>query len=78
MLKSSGGGVGVFERRDLGRLAAQLAAIGGKFILSINGTVGAREVFSPFQVEEVGTTCTLGTAGGGAKRVMELIVRSFA
>lgn len=30
--------------------------------------IGAREVFGRFAIEEVGTTCTVGTAHGGGKR----------
>ncbi len=69
-------GEGVFARADFERLADQLSGIDGQFVLSINGTPGAREVFGRFQVDDVETTYTIGTAGGGGKRVGELIVRS--
>lgn len=65
-------GDGVFERADFERLADQLAVIKGRFILSINDTPGAREVFKRFQFEEAETTYTVGAAG--SKRVSELIV----
>lgn len=68
-------GEGVFARADFERLANQLTGISGQFVLSINGTPGAREVFGQFAIEEVETTYTIGTAGGGGKRVGELIVR---
>lgn len=68
-------GAGTFERADFERMSQILAAIEGQFILSINATDGAREVFGRFDVEEVGTTYTLGTAHGGGKAVTELIVR---
>lgn len=69
-------GAGVFEQADFARLADQLAQISGRFILSINATAGAREVFGRFDVEEVETTYTIGTATAGeGKRVGELIVR---
>lgn len=68
-----------FARADFERLAEQLATIAGKFVLSINATDGSREVFRPFQVEEVETTYTISTAtAGGAKRVLELIVSNCA
>ncbi len=71
-------GAGVFERADFELIARQLAAIAGKFILSINDTEGAREVFGRFRVDEVPTTWSLSTASaGGAKKVVELVVRNF-
>lgn len=71
-------GAGVFDRGDFERISEQLAGIAGNFILSINGTAGARDVFRRFQVDEVDTTWTIGTAAaGGGKRVTELIVRNF-
>jgi DNA adenine methylase len=68
-------GAGTFERDDFARLADQLAGIAGRFVLSINATEGARDVFGRFNVEEVETTYTIATAStGGGKRVRELIV----
>ena len=68
-------GEGVFARDDFQRLADQLAAIEGKFVLSINDTPGAREVFGRFAIEGVETTYTLCTVtSGGGKRAGELIV----
>ena len=66
-------GPGVFERDDFERLAEQLAQIDGRFILTINATKGARDVFDRFEIEEVDTTYSIGT--GAAKAVKELIVR---
>jgi DNA adenine methylase len=45
-----------FRARRLRALAEQLAGIRGQFILSINDTPGAREVFGRFELEEVETT----------------------
>ena len=67
-------GAGTFERADFERLADQLSTIAGRFVLSINGTPGAREVFGRFAMVEVETTYTLATVHGGGKRVGELIV----
>ncbi|RST30176.1 DNA adenine methylase [Sphingomonas ginkgonis] len=64
-----------FERADFERLAEQLARISGHFILSINDTPGAREVFGRFSIDEVETSYTIGTRSAGAKKVGELIVR---
>lgn len=70
-------GADAFARADFERLAEQLAGIRGQFILSINDTPGAREVFSRFDIEAVQTTYSIGTASAkAAKRVGELIVRS--
>jgi DNA adenine methylase len=64
-------GAGVFERADFERLANQLAGIKGTFILSINDTPGAREVFARFLVESVETSYHVG----GAQKVRELLIR---
>lgn len=67
----------MFERADFERLADQLYDISGTFILTINATDGAREVFGRFDLAEVETTYTIATASaGGGKRVRELIVRN--
>lgn len=69
-------GGAIFERADFERLAAQLAGIAGRFILSINDTSGVRETFGRFGIEAVETTYTIGTATpAGAKRTGELIVQ---
>ena len=50
--------------------------IAGRFILTINATDGAREVFGRFDIVEAETTYTIATASsGGGKRVKKLIVR---
>lgn len=67
-------GAGVFDRADFQRLADQLAEIRGRFVLSINATNGAREVFGRFDVEEVDCTYTVATNHCGGKKVRELIV----
>jgi len=71
-------GTGTFERADFERLAEQLAGIAGQFILSINDTPGAREVFGQFRFEEVETTYTIATKHCGAgQRVGELVVTNM-
>lgn len=71
-------GADAFGREDFAQLADQLAGIAGRFILSINATEGSREVFGRFNVEDIDTTWTIGTASrAGAKKVTELIVRNF-
>ncbi|WP_345785277.1 DNA adenine methylase [Roseisolibacter sp. H3M3-2] len=69
-------GVGTFSPADFAQLAEQLEGIEGRFILSINDTPLAREVFGRFELEEVETTWTISTAAtGGGKKVGELIVK---
>jgi DNA adenine methylase len=71
-------GEGVFERADYERLAEQLSGISGQFILSINDTPGAREVFGRFHLDTAEVTYTIATASTGkGKRVGELIVRNY-
>ena len=71
-------GEGVFSQADFDRLAEQLAGISGKFVLSINDTIGARKAFGEFNLEEVETTYSLSTASaGGGKRAGELIISNI-
>lgn len=65
-------GKGVFERADFTRLAEQLKAIAGRFILSINDTPEIREAFAAFEFEEVKTTYTI--ASEGSQVAAELII----
>jgi DNA adenine methylase len=65
-------GQDVFGRDDFERLAAQLAGIKGRFVLSINDTPGARATFARFTITDTETTYTVGA--GAAKRVGELII----
>ena len=64
-----------FERADFERLADQVAGIAGRFILSINDTPLAREVFGRFAIEEVPVTYTICAANGAGERAGELIVQ---
>ena len=71
-------GYGVdFGRADYVAMAAQLGAIDGDFIMSINDTLFIRETFAAFQIEEVETTWMIGSkAAGAGARVTELIIRN--
>jgi DNA adenine methylase len=66
---------GDFARADFEQLVEQLATIEGKFVLSINATDGAREVFRRFEIEDVETSYS---AGGGSRAASELIVSNCA
>nr|WP_315384221.1 DNA adenine methylase [uncultured Sphingomonas sp.] len=69
-------GQDVFGREDFERLAAQLASIKGKFLLSLNDTPGVREVFSAFRMKPIETTYTVGRAN--ASKAGELLIANFA
>jgi len=69
-------GQDVFGRADFDQLAAQLAGIKGKFLLSINDTPGVRAAFAGFCMIEAVTTYTVGV--GAATRAAELIISNFA
>lgn len=68
-------GQDVFGRSDFAALADQLGGIKGKFLLSINDTPGAREVFGRFHQVKLPVTYTAGA--GAAKKVSELVVANF-
>lgn len=61
-----------FTADDFRRLSDQLAGIAGRFVLSINDTPLAREVFDRFRIEGVETTYTVSKSH--ARRAGELIV----
>ncbi len=67
-------GQDVFGRADFDQLAAQLAAIKGKFLLSINDTPGVRETFAGFHMIEADTTYSVS---GGPSKAAELIISNF-
>lgn len=69
-------GQDVFGREDFERLAAQLAGIKGKFLLSLNDAPGVREVFTEFDMEKVETTYSV--AKGAASKAGELLISNFA
>ncbi|VFU07024.1 DNA adenine methylase [Methylocella tundrae] len=69
-------GAGAFTRADFGRLAKQLEAIAGAFILTVNDLPETRSIFSAFDQEQIGVTYT--AAEGDAKRASELIVSRVA
>lgn len=71
----------IFERADFARLAEQLARIKGKFILSLNDTLGVREVFADFEMEEVKTRYSMAASSKAKAKsqstVGELLIRNF-
>ena len=65
-------GQDVFGRADFARLADELSAIKGRFLLSINDTPGVRETFARFPMREIETTYTV--ASGPAHKAAELVI----
>jgi DNA adenine methylase len=63
-------------RENFEPFAAQLAGIKGKFLLSLNDTPGAREVFGAFAMGPVDTRYTV--ANGAASKAGELPISNFA
>ena len=71
-------GQDVFARGDFERLAEQLGAIAGKFILSINAAPEIRDIFAAFEQVDVATNYSIGSAAAGqGKRVGELLISNF-
>ena len=66
-------GPGVFNRADFERLAEILAGIKGRFLLSLNDTLGVREVFGSFSIEAVETTYGIS---GKQQRAGEVLITS--
>ncbi|WP_142847084.1 DNA adenine methylase [Telmatospirillum sp. J64-1] len=65
-------GKGMFCRADFEVLAAQLAKLKGKFILSLNDVPEVRQIFQGFRVEAVETTYSVSKGKG--KRVGEVLI----
>ena len=64
-------GAGMFTREDFERLAAQLAGLKGRFILSLNDRPEVRRCFKRFDIEAVETRYTIaGSAGAGSRPVV--------
>jgi DNA adenine methylase len=63
-------GPDVFAREDFAALAAQLAGIRGKFLMSLNDTDGVRETFAAFEVQAIDTTYTVGSKARPAREVL--------
>lgn len=70
-------GAAVFDRADFARLAQLLGGIRGRFILSINDKPEIRETFAPFEIADVQTTWSIGTAAGAELKAGELIISNY-
>lgn len=65
-------GRGMFERSEFDVMAATLASIKGKFILSINNTVEMCKTFQRFSIDKVDLTYSVSNAG--STKAHELII----
>ena len=68
-------GKAMFDRADFQRMADLLAAIKGRFILSLNDRAEVRETFEAFQIEEIRTIYPISNkrndpAGGRAELII--------
>lgn len=67
-------GKDLFAREDFERMAAILADLKGKFILSLNDRPEVRRIFAAFQLHEVTTTYTIR---GAAQKASELLIHNL-
>jgi DNA adenine methylase len=65
-------GDGVFAPADFERLAALLAGIKGRFLLSLNDVPEVREIFAAFRIEAVETSYSVN--GGAQGKAAELLI----
>lgn len=70
-------GKDLFEPEEFDRMAAQLAKIKGRFLLSINDVPAIRKIFAEFRIEQVETTYTVGKANDSRGRRRELLIANF-
>lgn len=68
-------GKDLFSREDFTTLAALLAKVKGKFILSLNDHPGVREVFGAFNLEKVKTRYSV--SANKNQQVGELLITNF-
>lgn len=69
-------GKDMFARADFKKMASQLSAIKGRFLLSINDTEEIRSIFSEFMSDEVRLNYTIGTKAPEGKS-RELIISNY-
>lgn len=69
-------GAHLFGRHEFGLMAAQLASIKGRFILSLNDTPEVREIFAGFEFLDVRTVYTLSGADK-AKTAGEVVITNY-
>ena len=62
----------MFSREEFEKMAALLAGLKGRFILSINDLPAIRDLFKGFAMEELELTYSVG--GGAGRPARELII----
>jgi len=67
-------GKDMFNREDFTRMAEQLGAIKGQFLMSVNDVPEIRELFGQFQIEAVETTYTIGRTSKSRAKVGEVLI----
>lgn len=67
-------GAGLFRRRDFEQLAAELAPIAGKFVLSLNDVPEVRRIFGRFRIEDARLKYSVS---GAATEAAEVIITNF-
>ena len=67
----------LFSRARFEEMAAQLATIKGRFILSLNDRLEVRETFAGFRLNEVKTTYTISAKKEGQGERAELLISNF-
>lgn len=67
-------GKGLFAKSDFQLLAATLAGVKGKFLLSINDIPEIRDIFQSFNIDEVQTTYSIGD---NRSSVAELFISNY-
>ncbi|WP_282093023.1 DNA adenine methylase [Epibacterium ulvae] len=70
-------GKALFERADFERLAAQLAQIKGRFLMSINDVPEIRATFSAFEISQVQTSYSVAKNAASRGARAELLISNF-
>lgn len=68
-------GKGIFSKADFARLAAQLATLRGRFLLSLNDVPEVRELFKVFKID--GVTTRYSCAASQNVPAKELLIRNY-
>lgn len=71
-------GKAMFEPQDFDRLAAQLAKIKGRWLMSINDVQEIRTLFKQSHIRDVTTCYTVGKKAGSRGARAELLISNFA
>lgn len=69
-------GKNLFARSDFQKLAAQLAELKGKFILSLNDTPEVRDIFKAFPIESVKTSYSIAK-NDGLQEAAEVLIHNL-